>query len=105
MYVAVWLFLEKVMSAYVAIVNEFVNVSAYSFPKEVSPIGEYVLFVPVCPCESWQLFRMIEAKDVGTIKASNDLSSSCIILKSVQSLTVNLFLTDSMCGVLCMCLQ
>ena len=43
------------------------------------------------------LTTIVEAKDQGTIRASNNLSASHAILKSVLSFIGNLFMTDSIC--------
>ena len=52
------------MSANVAILYKFVNVFAYSHPKEVHLIKEYVLFVPACPWKLCDLINIVKAKDL-----------------------------------------
>ena len=93
------------LPTYIAVLNELIDVFVHSFSKEVSSLRERFLFMPACLCKLWELTRMAKGKDLGIMRASNDVSASCIILKSISSFMENLVLTEGMGSVLCMHLQ
>ena len=63
------------------ILNDFVNVFMHSCPKEVAfDYGECFICtsIPACQHRVYEFTRFIKARDLGTIKASKDLSASCL---------------------------
>ena len=75
------------------------------FQKESLLIKEYILILSACPSRLCELTKQVRANDMGTMIASNDLSTSCITLNNMLSFLVNLFLTEGMCRVSCVHLQ
>ena len=60
------------------------------FQKKSLVIKVYVSLIPTFPSKLCELTKMVKAEDLGTTKASKDLSVFCFILNNVQSFMVNL---------------
>ena len=57
------------------ILNASVNVLEHFFQKSLL-IKEYGILVLACPCKLWEFTRIVKANNLGTSKASKDLSAS-----------------------------
>ena len=88
-------------SANVAILYKFSMSLCIPFQKKSILIKDYVLlYVTACPCKLSALTKIVRTKDLGSKRASNDLSASCVILHSLLSFIMNSFLTEGICSVL-----